>query len=202
MGYNLYMTIADITTDPLLASTAISLSNGLELTVRPLLKNDQDMFGAFLSGLSPATNSLYQPHPLTVDAAREICQNLNYANQLPFVAVTNKGEIAAYFLFSFEYSELEAIRYKGYGIAIDFSKDCRFAPVVADAYQGKGLGGSVFKALLPIIRQLPLHSLLLSGGTWERNKRAIAFYEKNGFKLVGEFEENTKRNFDMMLIVA
>lgn len=195
------MTIQDITASPLLASSTVTLADGLALVMRPLLKSDREKFGEFLSSLSLATNRLYQPHPLTSEAAQTICENLDYTAQLPYVAVTPNGTITAYFLFDFQHSEPEFARYKGYGVTIDSTQDCRFAPVVADAYQGKGLGAAVFKALLPILRELSLRSLILSGGTQEGNERAIAFYKKIGFTLMGEFEENNMLNYDMRLIL-
>lgn len=195
------MTILDIITNPSIASAKSTLPNGSEFTIRPLIMSDEEKFGEFLSSLSPATNQLYQPHPLNKEAARYICKNLDYTTQLPFVVESSTGSIIAYFLFDFRYSEPEAIRYKKYGIALNPVKDCRFAPVVADAYQGQGIGKSAFKELLPILRQLSFRSLILSGGTQERNKRAITFYEKIGFKLMGEFEENNMRNYDMMLLL-
>lgn len=172
------MTIAEITADPMIASVSVTLPNGLELEVRPLIISDQEAFGEFLSGLSSATNQLYQPHPLTKEAARDMCENLDYTSQLPFVTVTNEGKIVAYFLFDFRPSTPEINRYKQYGMDIDSTKDCRFAPVVADAYQGQGLGKVIFQSILPILRRLPLRSLILSGGTQEGNKQAINFYEK------------------------
>jgi len=193
------MTISDIAANPLIASTTATLANGLELAVRPLLKSDKVRFGEFLSSLSPATNLLYQPHPLNIQAAHTICENLDYTAQLPFIAVTRAGYIVSYFLFDFTYSQHESVRYQTYGITLDPSLDCRFAPVVADKYQGQGVGKTVFKGLLPILKKLPLRSLILSGGTQEGNRQAINFYEKIGFRLMGEFDENNMRNYDMRL---
>ena len=195
------MTINEVAANPMTVSIAVTLPDGPELVVRPLIKNDDERLGNFLSGLSQTTNSLYQPHPLTREAAKDLCKNLDYTKQLPFIAVTTAGEIVAYFLFDFRYAEHEISRYRKYGIEVDPAKDCRFAPVVADKYQGHGVGKSVFRELLPILNHLPLRSLILSGGTQEGNKQAIAFYKKIGFKLMGEFKENNMRNYDMMLVL-
>ena len=51
-------------------------------------------------------------------------------------------------------------------------------------FQGKGLGNCLIDKAIEIARQRGKRTLWL--GVWENNTRALAFYEKNGFRKVGE----------------
>ena len=51
-------------------------------------------------------------------------------------------------------------------------------------FQGKGLGNCLMDKALEIARQRGKRSLWL--GVWEKNTRALAFYQKNGFCKSGE----------------
>jgi ribosomal protein S18 acetylase RimI-like enzyme len=44
--------------------------------------------------------------------------------------------------------------------------------------------------------------MILWGGVFSNNKRAIAFYEKNGFKKLGSFlSPNNKMSIDMIMTI-
>jgi ribosomal protein S18 acetylase RimI-like enzyme len=54
---------------------------------------------------------------------------------------------------------------------------------VLSAYFGKGIGAFLLEKALELANQQQVKTVWL--GVWEENKRAIAFYEKNGFKIFG-----------------
>ena len=51
-------------------------------------------------------------------------------------------------------------------------------------WHGRGLGGSLMRASLETARAWGAAVVWL--GVWERNARAIAFYQKHGFRVIGE----------------
>lgn len=55
---------------------------------------------------------------------------------------------------------------------------------VARAWHGRGVGEILMRTLLDEARQLARQFVWL--GVWEHNDRALAFYRKRGFKVVGE----------------
>jgi len=57
---------------------------------------------------------------------------------------------------------------------------------VARSWHGRGVAQTLMEAVLATARSLHARTLWL--GVWERNPRAIAFYEKYGFLRVGEHE--------------
>jgi ribosomal protein S18 acetylase RimI-like enzyme len=53
-------------------------------------------------------------------------------------------------------------------------------------YHGKDVGQELFNKALEIARDLNMKYIWL--GVWEQNFRAVKFYERNGFKRIGEHE--------------
>ncbi len=54
---------------------------------------------------------------------------------------------------------------------------------VLKKFQGKKIGQSLMNQTIQIAEKRNVEYLWL--GVWEKNSRAIAFYEKNGFKIIG-----------------
>lgn len=69
-------------------------------------------------------------------------------------------------------------------------------------WHGRGVAQRLMAAVLEAARELGGRSLWLS--VWERNPRAIAFYEKSGFRNVGtkEFWVGSDRQTDYVLVLA
>lgn len=71
---------------------------------------------------------------------------------------------------------------------------------MADAYQSRGVGSAMMPSILETVRRLGYRRMVLSGGTRAENHRAIRFYEKNGFRKVGDFKSGGDiDNHDMIL---
>jgi ribosomal protein S18 acetylase RimI-like enzyme len=70
---------------------------------------------------------------------------------------------------------------------------------VSDEFQNRGLGSLMMKHVIAVARRLGRRRMILSGGTQATNARAIHFYQKHGFRKVGEFETPGMNNFDMVL---
>lgn len=57
---------------------------------------------------------------------------------------------------------------------------------VREDWIGTGLGTTLMRRILEDARQKACRSVVL--GVWEKNQRAIAFYQRFGFKVVGQHE--------------
>ncbi len=55
---------------------------------------------------------------------------------------------------------------------------------VAADWLGTGLGAALMRAILALAEQLRCTAVVL--GVWERNPRALAFYQRFGFRQIGE----------------
>ena len=98
-----------------------------------------------------------------------------------------RPEVAAYFILLLGLREHTAERYRNHGAPLDGLATCTFAPVVADAWQSRGVGSIVVAPVYDAARRLGFARCVLMGGTRAINHRAIRFYEKAGFRRVGDF---------------
>jgi GNAT superfamily N-acetyltransferase len=171
---------------------------GEQLTLRPLEAGDVEAFGTFLEGLSAETDRMFHPHPFTRETARELCANLKPEAVLRMVVLNPAGEIAVYFIITFEPRDQERDHYENYGVTLG-QTDCMVGLGVADSYQNSGLASATMPALIDVFKVLGMHRVILAGGVFEENGRAVHFYEKVGFKKMGEFIKRDRNNFDMML---
>jgi GNAT superfamily N-acetyltransferase len=176
----------------------VTLKSGESLILRPLQPDDALLFGAYLENLGAETRRRFGPHPLNREMAAILCGQVNPAVVLRLITLNAAGEMVAYFILEWGIAEPEQTRYAGYGIALDPLTDCTFAPSVADAYQSSGLGSAMLPTLLATAREQGRRSVVLMGGTQATNARAIHFYEKFGFRKVGEFMTEIN-NWDMFL---
>ena len=55
---------------------------------------------------------------------------------------------------------------------------------VAEDWLGTGLGAALMRAILALAEQLHCTAVVL--GVWEKNARALAFYQRFGFRRIGE----------------
>ena len=95
------------------------------------------------------------------------------------------------------YLEHDRLRLEAYGLSLNQHKDCTFAPSVADAWQGLGLGGKLFDFIQTELQVRGIKRVILWGGVQASNAAALRFYEKMGFRVLGGFEYEGK-NWDMV----
>jgi ribosomal protein S18 acetylase RimI-like enzyme len=80
------------------------------------------------------------------------------------------------------------------------ARQAELARVYADdRWHGQGLGRALLDTCVEAAREWKADVLWL--GVWERNSRAIAFYEKNGFRVVGDqpFQLGSDRQRDLVM---
>ncbi|MEU1722676.1 GNAT family N-acetyltransferase [Nonomuraea sp. NPDC005692] len=79
-------------------------------------------------------------------------------------------------------------------------RTCRPAATLADDHQGRGVGTQIFPLIADIARHFGRTRIILFGGVLVDNPRAVRYYEKHGFQLVGSFTgSDGAQSFDMIL---
>lgn len=179
---------------------SIIISQGQNrFTLRILTEHDSSALGNYFERLSDDSRKRFQPHPLTREHATYLCKR-NRDTATRFILLSGET-IIGYFILESEMSSHEAGRYASHGIDLLPRRDILFAPSILDEYQNQGLASLVMPKLLDFVRALHVRSLVLMGGTQETNSRAIAFYEKFGFKKYGGYQTEIF-NHDMLLFLS
>ncbi|WP_337044208.1 GNAT family N-acetyltransferase [Emticicia sp. 17c] len=168
------------------------------LHIRFLEAKDFDKLLAYLTCLSAETRSRFAPHTFDMPTIEQFYQPEN--NQSGFI-IENLSEhtIVAYAIIKKGYVPKDKARLQKYGLSLFPLTDCTFAPSVADAWQGKGLGNTLFGYIRHQLQMQGLKRMILWGGVQAQNVRAVNFYLKQGFLKIGDFENNGIANYDMIL---
>ena len=179
--------------------TTIQDRNGTSYIFRILAKTDTELLTDYFLGLSAETRSKYAPHPFTSEHAEKLCNLADDTADRYIVLTQEPDAIIGYFIVEYGDGLDEAKRYREQGIDLVSSLDPLFAPSMADAYQNRGLASLVMPLIVGAVKDRGARSLVLMGGTRETNSRAIAFYEKSGFKRHSGFQTSIY-NHDMRLV--
>lgn len=153
---------------------------------------DCDSIVNFYQQLQEVTRRLYAPHPMDRETILQQMADSNYIMLLSF----EEKDLAGYQVFLKVAFPWERDRYRQYGIALN-QHTASYAPVLGDGYQGKGAGTLMLTQALPFLKNAGITQLILWGGVQCANIRAVNFYLKNGFRIVGYFEWEGA-NYDMI----
>ena len=153
---------------------------------------DCDSIVSFYQQLQEATRRLYAPHPMDREAIRQQVADPNYIMLLSF----EEKDLAGYQVFLKGAFPWERDRYRQYGIALN-QHTASYAPVLGDNYQGRRLGAEMLTQALPYLKAARITQLILWGGVQCANIRAVNFYLKNGFRIIGYFDWEGA-NYDMI----
>ena len=173
------------------------LKNNRPVKLRHLQAHDANRLFQYFDNLSLETRQRFGPHSFDRDTVKNICDNPT-VNEWRFIAEdTDDNTIIAYAIIKKGYLMHDASRLSSYGLQLSDHSDCTFAPSVTDAWQSSGLGSKLFEHILEQIRQEGFTRIILWGGVQSNNEKAVKFYLKYGFRVLGEFENNG-RNSDMV----
>ncbi|MET7841212.1 GNAT family N-acetyltransferase [Streptomyces sp. NPDC005356] len=182
------LTLTDIAGDPLVPTSRLRLRDGVKAALRPLVHADAERLAGFLDGLSPESRRLSTFDGYDLAAARALCDAIARYDKLRLVLEDeSSGRIVGLFELSLALTAGDIARYRAAGIHLTERTDCRFGPTLADAYQGSGVGSLVLPIVMEAVRRLGRARVILWGGVLADNARALRFYQKNGFQLVGPF---------------
>lgn len=174
-----------------------TITDGVLLS--PLCLDDSDALADYFESLSAQTRARFQPHPLTRDSARAICNALE--NPPARFCLRQRDSMIGYFIVTPRMPVHEIERFARVGIGLEAGRDFAFAPSVADAHQGRGLASLAMPHLMAIARKQGARSLVLLGGTQETNAQGIRFYERFGFQRCGGYYTDVF-NHDMQLVLS
>ena len=177
--------------------------NGLHFVIRPLDSRDSLNLGAYFLSLSETTRNWYGPHPFDQTTADRLCAAIDPAHTIRFIGtLPHEGQVVAYFILHLGVYQNEIKRYGRHKVKLNPQEDCLVAPSVADAYQNQGLGTLVMRHTIDVARHLGRRRMLLMGGVFIANQRAVHFYRKMGFQTLGTFAKPRRPDrpsYDMYL---
>ena len=142
---------------------------GTSVTLRPLRPEDRDIEHAFVSGLSPETR-----HNRLLGGAVAITRD--YVERLVNVDYSRDMALAATAMIDGE-TLIGVARY----VSDRNNEAAEFALVVADAWQGRGIGSRLLAKLIDVARRRGLKRLY--GEILATNRPMLELVRKLGFKL-------------------
>lgn len=163
---------------------------------KPGVADLADVFEYF-QALSEETKKRFAPHAFDQETIRAILSETD--EYTTYVGKhTPDPSVIAYTIVKKGYLEHDRPRLESWGFIPDRLKVCAIAPSVADKWQGCGLGADMFRFILEDLKASGFQRIFLWGGVQAANERAVRFYLRNGFQILGEFEYYGP-NYDMML---
>jgi len=178
----------------------IETKNNKQVVFSSLIPDDYDALAAYLEQLSIGTKKRFGPHPFERNAIAALYTTSD--KYVGYVARTiDMHEIIAYSIVKIGYLEQDRLRLELYGMLLNTKTDCVFAPSVADAWQSMGIGNSLLAFIKMDLQSKCLKRIILWGGVQADNEKAVNYYIKNGFKILGHFTYNGE-NYDMVLEIG
>jgi acetyltransferase len=142
---------------------------GIAVTLRPLRRDDRDLEHAFVSGLSPETR-----HNRLLGGARAITRE--YIESLVSIDYSRDMAIAATAMLDTE----TLIGVARYVLSKD-NESAEFAIVMADSWQGRGIGKRLLGKLIDVARRRGLKRLY--GDVLGTNRPMLELVRKLAFSL-------------------
>jgi diamine N-acetyltransferase len=158
-----------------------------------------DELAHFLGQLSDETRRRFGPHPYDRAGIQAFYQS-SIGNMGLLVMPAEANEVMGYTVLKKGFLTHDFVRLLGYGLTPSHHTDCTMAPVVADAWQGHGVGNFMMAYLNGWWRQQGFSRVWLWGGVQCSNFPARQFYAKHGFTVLGTFEHQGC-NEDMVLFL-
>ena len=164
--------------------------------IRRLTAGDRDSLHEYLVGLSDETKKRFGPHSFDKESISELLtEPEKYSGYI--VQDSETGKIVAYSIVKTGFLEHDRPRLESYGLRPDKYTDATFAPSVADEWQGLGVGIHLFHFMVSVLRTSGVKRIILWGGVQSDNLKAVKFYRKLGFTILGQFEYYGQ-NYDMI----
>jgi acetyltransferase len=167
-------------------TSVLHLADGSRVTLRAIRPEDADMEQEFVRNLSQNSryfrfmNSVRELSPAMLARFTQI----DYDREMAFVAVREEGgrEI-----------EIGVTRY----VTNPDARTCEFAIVVAEDWQGKGLGRRMLERLIEVARSRGLKAMV--GHVLAVNQRMLALCGKLGFEVSNHPEDGALKRVTLVL---
>lgn len=151
---------------------------GQSVALRPLRRDDIDIEAAFLTGLSPESR-----HNRLLGGMIQITRE--YLERLTTVDFSRDMALAAVLMLDGREVLIGVARYvleaEGRAVLEAEGRACEFALVIADAWQGRGIGRRMMDKLIAVARGRGLGEIY--GDVLSTNHPMLGFCRKLGFKL-------------------
>jgi acetyltransferase len=149
---------------------ALTMPDGTVVTIRPICSSDKDIELAFVRGLSPDSKYFRFLAPIK-DLTPQMLErfvNVDYPAEMALIATipANGGE-----------REIGVARYASDAVA----GATEFAVVVADAWQGKGIGRVLMRRLFDIARDAGVERM--EGFVLKVNRKMLGLMRELGFAI-------------------
>lgn len=158
--------------------TQMQLPDGTRIVLRPIRPEDSEIEAAFVRNLSPESKYLrfmQRLQELTADMLVRFTQ-IDYDRELALVAVTKEGD-----------REIE-IAVARYGMNPD-GESCEFAIVVAERWQGKGIGTRLMTLLMEAAKARGFR--VIEGDVLRANAAMLALIKGLGFSIEPMVDDGT-----------
>lgn len=147
-------------------------------------ETDLEQLVTYLLALGKETRSFFGPHAFDKTSLTQFYQD---PKNTAYIA-TEENRIIAYAILRQGFLQHDAPRLSSYGVDLNPDTDASFAPSVADEWQGRGLGRSLFTYIINDLSNSKVTRLILWGGVRSANQRAVHYYQQLGFRTLGYFE--------------
>jgi acetyltransferase len=151
---------------------------GQSVTLRTLRREDVDIEAAFLSGLSPESR-----HNRLLGGMIKITRE--YLEKLTTVDFSRDMALAAALMLEDREVLIGVARY----VLEANGRACEFALVIADAWQGRGIGRRMMEKLIGVARGRGLARIY--GDVLSTNGHMLAFCRKLGFTFSRNLDDHT-----------
>lgn len=172
----------------------MNMHRGLPIHIIRVTPDHHSLVNTFLQELSALSRSRFAPHG---DTAGDLAAFYGNPAHEGWIAVDGTGRVAGYAVLYLGVVPHDRPRYTGYGFRMDERIDLSFAPSVGEAWQGMGLAQAMWMELHQFAHARGYRRIFLWGGVQSANPRAIRFYEKLGFRRLGQFVHGGE-NLDMV----
>ena len=160
---------------------------------------DTDELLRYLLSLNEETTKRFQPHQPTKSEIENFYRHPQQT--IGFIARdTSTHCIIAYATIRTGYIDHDEQRLLSYGLQLSKQTDAAFAPSVADNWQGAGIGKHLLEFIITELKRKGVQRIILWGGVQAANERAIQYYKKSGFIMLGGFMHNG-HNYDMLVLI-
>lgn len=150
------------------APPTLQARDGARLAVRLLTAIEVEALRRFDAGLSAATRAFFLPHAYNLETLRGYVERNRRSEDRSYVLGAAQEVAGYFFLWEFD----RPVPLLGLGLA--------------DAWQGRGLGGQMLRILIADARAAGCEGVELT--TVTTNTRAFRLYASAGFHLLGEVE--------------
>jgi acetyltransferase len=166
--------------------TKEELPDGTPYTLRPIRPEDAAIEMEFVDGLSPESRRLRFQSALRglTPAMLARFTQIDYDREMAFIAVDDRSGVE---------HEVGVARY----MLLPDARSCEFAVVIADTWQGKGLGHRMMERIIEIARSRGVEEMI--GWVLTSNKPMLDMVQNLGFKVAAEPEDPLNRRVTLQL---